>query len=76
MIDDLMDIVVKFTYIRISKLPSVNKVFFFKQRETRSVLHFKRTILAAALRLACKGARIETRRAVRNGAGFLRFQHY
>ena len=33
MIDDLMDIVVKFTYIRISKLPSVNKVFFFLSKE-------------------------------------------
>lgn len=31
MIDDLMDIVVKFTYIRISKLSSVNKVFFLSK---------------------------------------------
>lgn len=32
-----MDIVVKFTYIRISKLPSVNKVFFFKQRDYKTL---------------------------------------
>ena len=31
------------------------------------------TTLAAALRLDCKGERIETRRAFRNGAGFLNF---
>ena len=45
LIDDLMDIVVKYTYIRISKLSSVNKVFFLSKEIIKHCIFFNASVI-------------------------------